>query len=60
MSKNKIILFIGLPTILLIILKTIDFIQWSWLWVLFPLWGIPIIYIFVIGIITIYFLLTEL
>ncbi len=38
--------FCGLLTIVFIILKILGFIQWSWLWVLSPLW-IPFALIFV-------------
>ena len=31
--------FVGLLTIVFIFLKLADFIDWSWWWVLSPLWG---------------------
>ena len=40
--------FCGLLTIVFIVLKLTDNIEWSWLWVLSPLW-VPIV--FVLGII---------
>lgn len=39
--------FSGLLTILFIALKLTGFINWSWLWVLSPLW-IPFLVVFVI------------
>lgn len=42
--------FCGLLTIVFIILKILGFIQWSWLWVLSPLW-IPFAVIFAIVVI---------
>lgn len=42
--------FFGLLTILFIGLKLTDFIDWSWWWVLSPIWG-PIIFIIIIFII---------
>ena len=43
MSKNNIqcnggITFVGLLTIVFIVLKLTNFIDWSWWWVLSPLW----------------------
>jgi len=45
--------FVGLITIVFIVLKLLDKIQWSWVWVLSPLWisasfGLFILAIFVI------------
>jgi hypothetical protein len=31
--------FIGLITLILILLKVTNYIDWSWWWVLSPLWG---------------------
>jgi len=31
--------FLGLLTIVFIVLRLTGFIQWSWVWVLAPLWG---------------------
>lgn len=42
--------FIGLLTILFIALKLTDHIDWSWLWVLSPIW-LPIAVFFCIGLI---------
>ena len=33
--------FLGLLTIVFIVLKLMGYITWSWLWVLAPLWAIP-------------------
>ena len=38
-------------TIIFVILKVNDFINWSWLWIFSPLWIFSIIVIFVLGII---------
>lgn len=40
--------FGGLLTIVFIVLKLTKYIDWSWLWVLSPLW-LPIAFILVIG-----------
>lgn len=40
--------FIGLLTITFIILKLVNVIQWSWLWVLSPLWIGAILWILVV------------
>jgi hypothetical protein len=46
--------FAGLLTILFIGLKLTGYITWSWLWVLFPLWGgLAISALFFIGFIII-------
>ena len=37
--------FIGLLTIVFIVLKLTNFIAWSWWWVLSPLWITPILVI---------------
>lgn len=44
-----------LLTVLFIGLKLTNFIAWSWIWILSPLWILPIFYIaiYVIGFITI-------
>lgn len=52
-SSSSGIGFVGLLTILFITLKLTNYIDWSWLWVLSPLWigfaiGIIIIIIFLI------------
>ena len=39
--------FCGVLTIAFIVLKLLGFIQWSWLWVLSPIW-IPIV-LFIVG-----------
>jgi hypothetical protein len=31
--------FIGLITLIFIVLKVTNYVDWSWLWVLSPLWG---------------------
>jgi len=37
--------FLGLLTVLFIGLKLTDFIDWSWWFVLMPLWALPIVII---------------
>lgn len=46
-SKSGGIGFCGLLTIAFIVLKLMNYINWSWLWVLSPIW-IPIAAIFII------------
>jgi hypothetical protein len=55
MESNKGIGFIGLLTIVFIILKLIDKINWSWCWVLSPIW---IYAIFLIIIIIVYIIIS--
>ena len=44
--------FIGLLTILFIVLKVTGYVAWSWWWVLAPLWiGIPVMIMLVLIII---------
>jgi hypothetical protein len=38
-SSSSGISFIGLLTVLFIALKLMGYIDWSWVWVLAPLWG---------------------
>lgn len=59
MSKNKIqqsggggISFIGLLTIVFIVLRLCSIIQWSWLWVLAPTW-IPLLLFIIVLIIVV-------
>ena len=51
MEKSSGIGFCGLLTIVFIVLKLLKVINWSWLWVLAPIW-IPIIITLIIVIIT--------
>ena len=37
--------FFGLLTIVFIVLKLTDVINWSWLWVLSPLWGSVLLFV---------------
>ncbi len=48
MSSSGGIGFCGLLTIVLIVLKLINKIQWSWIWVLSPLWAPVILAIIII------------
>lgn len=41
--------FIGLLTIVFIVLKLTSVIAWSWFWVLAPLWISAIIFLLIIG-----------
>lgn len=63
MSNNKQIniklpgSFIGLLTILFIGLKLTNYIDWSWLWVLAPLWiPITLVLLIVLAILCLYFI----
>ncbi len=51
MCKSSSIGFFGLLTIVFIVLKLIGYINWSWVWILSPIW-IPmivfVIFIFVV------------
>ncbi len=42
--------FIGLLTIAFIVLKLTDVIQWSWIWVLSPIWISAILYSVVVAV----------
>ena len=46
-ASNGGIGFVGLLTILFIGLKLTGYIDWSWWWVLSPLWGPPVIVLIV-------------
>jgi hypothetical protein len=49
--------FVGLLTIVFITLKPLDKIEWSWFWVLSPLWisaGIVVMVLMVLGLVAIY------
>lgn len=46
--------FTGLLTIAFIVLKLLDVISWSWIWVLSPIWISLILAIVIIGIVFIY------
>lgn len=49
--------FVGLLTIAFIVLKLLGVINWSWLWVLSPIWITPIIIIVIVVIF--YFLINR-
>lgn len=50
--------FIGLLTILFIGLKLTNYIDWSWLWVLAPLWiPITLILLIVLAMLCLYFII---
>ena len=46
--------FFGLLTILFVGLKLIGYIDWSWLWVLSPMWLSSVIGLIIIGVVVIY------
>lgn len=43
--------FLGLLTIVFIALKLTGYITWSWIWVLAPLWMIPVFIILIIALV---------
>ncbi len=43
--------FVGLLTVVFITLKLTDYIDWSWWWVLSPLWIAPAVFLAVLAII---------
>ena len=47
-SSNSGIGFVGLLTILFIGLKLTGYIQWSWLWVLSPIWIMALVLVIVL------------
>ena len=49
--------FVGLLTILFIGLKLTHYIDWSWWWVLAPLWILPIVCVGVLIIVCVIFLI---
>ena len=54
-NRNYALGFFDILTIIFITLKLLGVIHWSWIWVLFPLWGsfVLILIIALIGIISI-------
>ena len=47
-SSSSGISFVGLLTILFIALKLTNFIDWSWWWVLSPMWITCVIFVFAV------------
>jgi len=47
-SSSSGVSFVGLLTILFIALKLTNFIDWSWWWVLSPIWLGPLILVFAV------------
>ena len=47
-SSSSGIGFVGVLTIAFIVLKLLDFIDWSWWWVLSPLWIAPVFFLVII------------
>ena len=50
-SSSKGIGFVGLLTIAFIVLKLVGVINWSWLWVLSPIWISIILYVLIVVVI---------
>ena len=44
-SSSSGIGFVGLLTIVFIVLKLTEYIDWSWWWVLSPLWIVPALFL---------------
>lgn len=55
MKNNNGIGFFGLLTIVFIVLKLLNLINWSWVWVLSPLWILTILAI-ILFVISLYYL----
>lgn len=49
--------FIGLLQIVFIVLKLIDKIDWSWWWVLAPIWGTFVLYLAITSAILVYYIM---
>ena len=47
-SSSSGVSFVGLLTILFIALKLTNFIDWSWWWVLSPMWITALIFVFAV------------
>jgi len=47
-SSSSGVSFVGLLTILFIALKLTNFIDWSWWWVLSPMWLTAVIFVFAV------------
>lgn len=52
-SSSSGIGFVGLLTIVFIVLKLTNYIAWSWLWVLSPIWISAILWIILIAVLII-------
>ena len=48
-SSSSGIGFVGLLTIVFITLKLTGFIEWSWWWVLSPIWGTALVVVLIIA-----------
>lgn len=46
--------FFGLLTILFVGLKLMGYIDWSWLWILSPMWLSSVIGLIIIGVVVVY------
>jgi hypothetical protein len=49
-SSSSGISFVGLLTIVFIVLKLTHYINWSWIWVLSPLWISGVLVLIILGI----------
>lgn len=49
--------FIGLLQIVFIVLKLIGKIDWSWWWVLAPIWGTFVLYLAITSVILVYYIM---
>ena len=58
-DNNNNIGFLGILTIVFIVLKLTEFIEWSWLWVLAPLWISASLVIVLLTILFIYGLIIK-
>lgn len=54
-SSSGGISFAGLLTIVFIVLKLLKVINWSWLWVLSPLWISFVLFVIIVVIVAIFF-----
>lgn len=51
--------FVGLLTIVFVVLKLLGYIDWSWWWVLSPIWITFILVMFLVGVIVLIWALYE-
>lgn len=51
--------FVGLLTIVFIVLKLTNVIQWSWLWVLSPIWISILLWLVIMGLILGFFFVVK-
>lgn len=51
--------FVGLLTIVFIVLKLTNYIQWSWVWVLSPIWISILLWLVIMGLILGFFFVVK-